>query len=217
MSKYVTTIVEVVRLALAVLVYVWIEPTLTKVFHPADFIGMLVAAVISATVLLLLSALLVPSSEARIDVENFTNGSAVAGPVTEIEAPPMTDWVRSWQLNIHLECTSPTGRWIANRLTVDGLTLTVRIPYKQLILHSGDPAADEELLDDGLVISLGKAPLSGSWAVIPISVDTREIANGEFGIEAKFEYTGRARWLKKVLLHPVLNVNQIKLVRTSNV
>jgi hypothetical protein len=172
---FAATAIEIVRLAVAVLLYTVWEPALVKLVPEVPIIGESIAALLAAGVVLLASWIFVPVGRVVVDVERYANSVPYPGPTLDLPCTSHTKLVATYGLKVRYERFGLIAEWAANGLAKRGVQVAFLINSRQLILHSEDVAADEEQLDRGVVVTLNDSPTDTTWEYVTVTVDSAEV------------------------------------------
>jgi len=174
---WIAAIVETLRLAGAVLLYMVISPGLEKIVPTVPIIGQSLAAILAATGVLFLSWLLLPFSRVHADLVRYDNGVPFSGPELDVECRSHTPAAVTYGVRITHESWGWLSRKVAERICERGIEVTFRVRSNRLTLHSEDLGADDNRFDDGVVIGIERSPSRTSWQYVVVSVDSADMPN----------------------------------------
>jgi hypothetical protein len=169
----VKAVVEIVRLAIAVLVYVKIEPSVTD-FFPAglEYVAVAVAGLIGAGLTFLVLWLLVPFSTVSLTFVDYATRVAIDGPTIEMNVPPDTANVARYDVNYDFASGGLIARWIAHCAVKRGLTMDLGFKVFEVLSENGNSV---EVGDVTRVKLEGDLPNDDLWTWASLSFSTHDV------------------------------------------
>lgn len=215
MKIWLSAVVESLRLAVAVLLYTVIEPTLKDIVPSAPIVGESVAAILCASAVLIAGWIVMPFGRVMVVIERFANNVPYPGPQIELTCKSYVPAVAHYGLRVHYDSYGLVGQGLGHLLARRGVELAFTINSNLLILHSESAGADEERLDDGVVIALSEKPSRTTWQYVTVSVDSKEVPGSvDLDVGAKLLYPAGKPWYS-FLVWPASRVKTIKLMHTG--
>lgn len=209
--------IEPIRLAAAVLLYMVVSPHLKDLVPGVPIVGETVAALLCACAVLALSWVILPLGRVVTEVERYANGRPYAGPDIDVTCRSHTPAVEQYGLRVRYEHLGLIARWVGARLARRGVELAFTINTDLLVLHSESFGADEERLDDGIVVALRDRPSATTWQFVTVSLDSREVpVHVDIDVATKLLYPNGRPWYS-MFVWSASPVKRIKLMQGGNV
>ncbi|WP_236966931.1 hypothetical protein [Microbacterium aurantiacum] len=195
MRVWVTAVIETVRLAAAVLTFMWLEPKLEEYFEKVPVLGWLVAALLSASAVLVVSWVLLPLGRVVVAVERYENNIPYAGPSLDLVCDAHTTAVERYWLHVRHEGYGLVSRLVIMGIAKRGLEVSFEVRTPQLGLYSEDINADDTRLDHGVVLSLDNSASRTSWSQVLVSVSSRDVPSSrEVDVKTRLHYPNKRPW-----------------------
>ena len=206
------TIIEVIRLAVAVVVYQLIEPTFLKV-SPEGFeiLGQAGAAVAGALITLGLSWVAVPISFIELEFTDYVTRATIAGPVLELAARPNTKKVARFDVNYNFVGGGLIGRAIVAKAVKRGMCVDLKIKKLELSTENGDTF---EVADVTRAKLDEDAPARGLWKFGSLSFATGGIStNSNADVKVTLNIDSKAAWIYRQFIRVSSAITTVHIVR----
>lgn len=168
-------LVETVKLAAAILLYSWWSPGWQPLVKDLPIVGASIAGILSATVVILLTHIIWPLARVRVVVQRPQNDAPYRGPSIDLECASHTRYAAGYKLRIHSQSFGVVGGLLLKAAAKHGLELAFRVKKDLLVVHVESGNADEERIDDGVVVTLDESVSTRAWEYVVVSVDSKEV------------------------------------------
>lgn len=209
MKAWQKSVLEIVQLGGAVLVYVALPDGLKNIVPSVPIIGDSLTALISALLVFVISWLLSPCSKVSVTVQDYATNAAVSGPKIDLTCTSHQIAVEKYALHISHEARGGLAKLIARSASKRGWEVSFELVTDRLTVHSESTNADEERLDNGVVITLPDEPSENTWGYVDISLDSGDVpARLEVDVKTKLTHPNGEKWYD-FWIRSTCNVNQI--------
>jgi hypothetical protein len=211
----VKTVAEIVRLAIAVFVYVRIEPSFIDFFPKGlEFWAQAAAALVGAGLTFLLLWLVVPFSTVALTFTNYATRVAIDGPTIEMNVAPHTKNFARYDVNYEFASGGLIARWIARCAVKRGLALDLEFPIVEVLTENGDST------DVGKVTRVkleGALPNNDLWVWTSLSFSTLDVpTNARPRVIRTLNVSGgtKFQWFYRIFIRTTSTVSKLHIVRT---
>ncbi|GGF18156.1 hypothetical protein GCM10011399_09830 [Subtercola lobariae] len=204
-------IADGIKLAIAILAYLWWSPHFEKLVEPAPpIVGDVITVLLAATATIIVYWLLFPISTIEIVFGRTDTGAALASTVIELTCAPNDPRIARFDVRVRQKYRGLLARLIARWAASKPLTVLVIVLNSGLEFSADLPGCRGT--DRGFEIKLGELPNTGDWANASVTFGSAEIADwADLGVSTELKSMSRASWIYRVLVRPKANVRRITI------